>query len=499
MQQQNPVSKHAMIKFLLAGLVFFATALPARADTIFFKNGARLDIVKAWQEDGQIKCEMYGQEVAYPLKDVLRVEKNTAPIPPADTEAAPAKQKTPASIKRELDILTLHNAAMELAGKGRMRDALDKEKQAYRLDPDNEAVRTSLGTLYNACGVEKKKQGDFDGALQQLQYASEYAPHEPQIKKNIAVVYVEIARQAMEKNDFRQGQALLDKAAEYDPLNPHIFVSSGRIAYIDNNYAKAEQDWTRALELAPHLRDVREQLQKLQKEKTLEDGFEVRERDNFSLKFESVHNRDLADALMQVLRDAYREVGRDFDLYPDSTVPVIVYPQSDLGQLEYFPDWAAGAYDGKIRFGEHLWKQNLKMKAVLYHEYTHVLVRMATGSNAPFWLNEGLAEYEARRFKAPYMIGGREKLLHSVQSFFTLSELSGLNIPSLSKMQPQAIELAYAQSESFVTWLIEKYSFRDMRSLLARLGRGENIQTAVRGEFNEELAVLEQKWREQLR
>jgi len=488
--------------YLLLGLfvllMCLAAALPAHADTIFFKNGARLDISKTWQEDEQVKCKMYGQEVGYPLKDVLRVEKNTAPTPAADAGAAPAKQQTPADIKRELDILTLHNAAMELAGKGKTPEALDKEKLAYKLNPDNEAVRSSLGTLYNAVGVEKKKQGDFDGALQQLLYAREYAPQEVQIKKNIAVVYVEMARLVMEKNDFRQGQALLDKAVEYDPLNPHIFVSSGRIAYIGNNYAKAEQDWTRALELAPNLQDVRQQLEKLRKEKTLEDGFEIRERDNFSIKFESVHNRDLADALMQVLRDAYREVGRDFDLYPDSTVPVIVYPQGDLGQLEYFPDWAAGSYDGKIRFGEHLWKQNLQMKAVLYHEYTHVLVRMATGSNVPFWLNEGLAEYEAHRFKTPGMIGGRERLLHSAKRLFTLSELAGMNIPSLSRLQPQAIELAYAQSESFVTWLIEKYSFRDMRSLLARLGRGESIQAAVRGEFNEELSVLEQKWGERL-
>jgi tetratricopeptide (TPR) repeat protein len=492
--------KPALVKtlFLFAGFIFFASALPAPADTIFFKNGARLDIAKTWQDDGQIKCELYGQQVGYPLKDVLRVEKSTALTAPSDKGGAPAHQQTAADIRRELDILTLHNAAIELADKGNLLEALDKEKQAYRLNPDNEGVRTSLGILYNSLGVEKKKQGDYDGALQQLQSADEYAPQERQIKKNIAVVYIEMARQAMEKNDYRQAQTLLDTALKYDPLNPHIFVSSGRIAYIGNNYAKAEQDWTRALELAPGLNDVREQMQKLQIEKKLEDGFEIRERDTFSIKFERTQNRELADALMQVLRDAYREVGRDFDLYPDSTVPVIVYPQSDLGQLTYFPDWAAGAYDGKIRFGENIWKQNLHMKAVLYHEYTHVLVRMAAGSNVPFWLNEGLAEYEARTFKAPHMIGGRKKMLHGAQRLFSLNELSEMTIASLSGLQPQAIELAYAQSESFVTWLIEKYSIRDMRSLLTRLGRGEDIQAAMRGELHEELPALEQKWREQL-
>jgi tetratricopeptide (TPR) repeat protein len=261
--------KPAKVKILLACFIFFAPALPARADTIFFKNGARLDISKTWQAGGQIKCNLYGQEVGYPLKDVLRVEKNTPPPAPADNEGAPAQQQTAAGIRRELDILTLHNEAMELARKGNIPDALDKERQAYRLDPDNEGVRTALGILHNSLGIEKKKQGDYDGALQQLRAADEYAPGETQIKKNIAVVYTEMARQAMEKNDYRPAQALLEKALDYDPLNPHIFVSSGRIAYIGNNYAKAGQDWSRALELDPNLNNVREQLQKLQKEKNI--------------------------------------------------------------------------------------------------------------------------------------------------------------------------------------------------------------------------------------
>jgi len=496
---QNDKGGYSIVIFAFVLLMCLVATLPARADTIFFKNGARLDIAKTWQEDGLVKCEMYGQAVAYPLKDVLRVEKNTAPPPAADAGAAPAKQQTPAEIKRELDVLNLHNAAMELAGKGKIPEALDKEKQACKLNPDNEAVRTSLGILYNSLGVEKKKQGDFDGAMQQMQYAREYAPQEVQIKKNIAVVYVEMAQQAIARDQLSQGQELLLKAKEYDAHNPYVYVFSGRIAYLGNNYEKAQQDWTRALELAPNLKDVQEQLQKLRREQALEEGFQVRERDNFSLKFEGSQNRDLADSLLQVLRDAYREVGRDFDIYPESVVPVIIYPQSDLGQLEYFPDWASGTYDGKIRFGENIWKQNLHMKAVLYHEYTHVLVRIATQDRVPFWLNEGLAEYEAHRFKPPRMIGGREKMLHSAQRLYTTQELAGLNIAALSRLGPGGVELAYAQSESFVTWLIEKYSFRDMRSLLARLGRGENIETAVRGDLNEELAVLEQKWLEQFK
>ncbi len=486
------VTRAVLPAVIAAALAAMPAAAPA--DTIFFRNGARLDIGEAWVDAGQVKCRMYGEVVGYPLKDVLRVEKNEPPAAP--TAASPVR--TPAEIRRDLDILTLHNSAIGLASAGKTEEALAKEKQAYALDPRNDAVRATLGSLYNELGVERKKRNDFEGAVQMLKTALDYAPGEPQIGKNLAVLYVEMARQALDRNDFRQGRAFLALASEQDPRNARIYALAGRIAYLENDYAGAEQNWRHALQLEPQLRDVREQLDRLGREKSLESGFETRERDNFVIKFEGARNREFADSLMQALRDAYREVGRDFDLYPDSPVPVIVYPQADLGQLDYFPDWAAGTYDGKIRCGENIRTKGGQMKSVLYHEYAHVLVRMATGGNAPFWLNEGLAEYEARQFKTPGMIGGRERLLRTSARLFPLSELSGMPVSVLSKLAPRAVELAYAQSESFVRWLIDRYSFRDMRSLLELLGKGEKIEAAVQRSLNEDLASLEQQWREQV-
>lgn len=58
-------------------MIFLLTGPLATADTIFFKNGTRVDVPKTWEEDGKIKCEMYGSVVGYPKKNVLRVEKNT--------------------------------------------------------------------------------------------------------------------------------------------------------------------------------------------------------------------------------------------------------------------------------------------------------------------------------------------------------------------------------------------------------------------------------------
>ena len=47
----------------------------ASADTIFLKNGMRIDVKETWEEDGQIKCVMFGAVVGYPKEDVERIVK----------------------------------------------------------------------------------------------------------------------------------------------------------------------------------------------------------------------------------------------------------------------------------------------------------------------------------------------------------------------------------------------------------------------------------------
>jgi len=56
---------------LFAGLI----VLPARADIIYFKDGMKTICQgKAWEEDGEIKCEYGGWIISYQKNDVLRIE-----------------------------------------------------------------------------------------------------------------------------------------------------------------------------------------------------------------------------------------------------------------------------------------------------------------------------------------------------------------------------------------------------------------------------------------
>ncbi len=74
--------KTAVVAYLFLNLVI----LPVNADIIYFKDGMKtICQEKAWEEDGQIKCEYAGWILTYPKNDVLRILKtNTAkqPAPP---------------------------------------------------------------------------------------------------------------------------------------------------------------------------------------------------------------------------------------------------------------------------------------------------------------------------------------------------------------------------------------------------------------------------------
>ena len=45
----------------------------ATADTIVFKDGTQIDVTKAWEENGQVKCKIAGVVIGYPKKDVKRI------------------------------------------------------------------------------------------------------------------------------------------------------------------------------------------------------------------------------------------------------------------------------------------------------------------------------------------------------------------------------------------------------------------------------------------
>jgi hypothetical protein len=82
------------VKALIVAYLFLdLIVLPAKADIIYFKDGMKtICQEKAWEENGQIKCEFAGWVLTYPKEDILRIVKTN-----------PIKQTTPPEKKRRVD------------------------------------------------------------------------------------------------------------------------------------------------------------------------------------------------------------------------------------------------------------------------------------------------------------------------------------------------------------------------------------------------------------
>ena len=65
---------HWPVKIKTENKVLTASFLQS-PDTIFLKNGMRLDVEKIWEKGGEIKYEMYGSVYSYPKDDVSQINR----------------------------------------------------------------------------------------------------------------------------------------------------------------------------------------------------------------------------------------------------------------------------------------------------------------------------------------------------------------------------------------------------------------------------------------
>jgi hypothetical protein len=94
-------------KVVVICLSLFLLASAANADIIYFKDGLKtICQEKAWEEDGQVKCEYGGWVLNYNKADILRILKTTPPAPAAPPEprnpVAVANPDPPKPIKRKV-------------------------------------------------------------------------------------------------------------------------------------------------------------------------------------------------------------------------------------------------------------------------------------------------------------------------------------------------------------------------------------------------------------
>jgi len=379
----------------------------------------------------------------------------------------------------------------------------------------------------NSRAVELMRQGQFEQALGLLHDARRSLPYDEVVRGNLAECYLGLGLQHLQARRYAEAARVLREGREYDDDRPEFWLYRGLALLRQGDYGGAEVDlneavimdeksvlghrllgqayydsgrlyraieaWERAKALAPENAELDALLSKARRELEVEAPMRRDYGRNFVISYDGEIHPGLGDSVLEVLEDAYREIGYDLNYYPDTQIPVLLYTERDFSSLTDSPDWAGGLYDGKIRIPlGGVAAMNTKVRALLYHEYTHVAIHFLTRGRCPVWLNEGLAEVAERRYDDPPLDALRQALRNDVLLPFERLEGSFAGLPA------EQVPLAYEQSYSLVRYMLENFHYYKMTELLGALGEGRSTGEAIAGalgQFGMRYGTLQEQWR----
>jgi tetratricopeptide (TPR) repeat protein len=378
-------------------------------------------------------------------------------------------------------------AVIGLSLSGEKEKALEELKRGFSLFPYDQSIRKKLIEAYVAMGNQQLKRKLYDDAAENFENARKLSPENQD--------YGALKGIALYGGKHYDAAAVeLEQARRNGGDNLTILLYLGRAYYDSGDLQRAIESWDKALALDPGNKPLHDMTTKARRELTIESRMDKDYGSIFVISYDEGNQSDLADEVLDVLADAYNKVGYDFSYYPETHIPVILYTMKDYRSVTSGPEWSGGMYDGKVRLPIGGVREITPiLRAVLFHEYTHVVVGDLTRGNCPTWLNEGLAEMEGRKEFSP-PVAELEQAAKTGE-FIPFKSLE----KSLSALDTTKAALAYQQSYSLVSFMISNYGLYKVTDILANLGKGMESRAAIAAAFADyrlDFEGIVKEWRE---
>jgi tetratricopeptide (TPR) repeat protein len=344
---------------------------------------------------------------------------------------------------------------------------LEKLRLSYQMFPYNEKLKRDLAEAYANYGNTLLNRRQYEQADENFLKAGELYPDETVFALSRGICNYYLKRYDLARYE-------LERTRTVSPDSVERLYYLGLVLYETDNRQQAMGLWEQALKLSPDRPELINLLKKARKETAVEDTMDRGHSSRFNLTYDPGVNASLALAILDVLEEASNQVGAELGHFPEARVPVAIYKRNDYKNVTDSPDWSGGVYDGTIRlpFGA-LSEITPPMRAILFHEYAHVVVFDLTRGNCPVWLNEGIAEMFGRKqftYPAPEGVQAAMKAavidVHKLEGGFT-----GLSSHEAGR--------AYQQSYSIVSYLVTAYGWHRVNAILTALGKGMNISAAI--------------------
>ncbi len=364
-------------------------------------------------------------------------------------------------------------------------------KKAYDLSPDSPELKYNLSRAYIGQAVEKKDKGDVESARKLLKDAINLVDNMVDARVFLASIY-------LNEGDYVSSKGELEIAKIYDADNPAIYIMLGEIYFQQGDPANAIKYWDNSITNPSNNISLSKKLARAKREWIIQKNFVSKTSHPFRLMY-GKNYAGFADRVLKILKSAYADIGQKLDYYPLNEVIVIIYEADEFFEATSAKGPVASLYDGKIRIRLSPKLNNDQyLKSIVYHEYTHVLVRYLTNDNCPFWLNEGLAQvFSEPVTKLDLTTVSNLELESDLFSLKLLENFEGDNKwidydIGLNK----SIRLAYIKSLISTSYILKNYGLESCIDILNDLKHKKSIDNCVKKRLNisiNELDVRVQK------
>lgn len=325
---------------------------------------------------------------------------------------------------------------------------------------------------YNEKGVKYLSEKKDRLAIDSFNKALKESPNNKKIITNLSHSYNNYGFLFQKKGQLLNAIDNFEKALKHDPENIYILINLMKVYYDNNELVKAEYYLQIAEKIDPTFKGLNEFKKKFSKEISLEKDLMRTETVHFLIVSDKKISMNSLSDVRIILDQAYSRVGSFYNLFPKEKLTVVLYSEKDYEKaLGGKPYWVKASFDGKIRiplFGSKYSKEFLRR--IIYHEYTHALIRNITKAKAPLWLNEGLATY-SESFVSPMDKYFLTEYI-SKETFVLFNKLPF----DYSQIKDQALaNIVYKEFFLLASFLIDKYGATTIKDLLEDLGKGKNI------------------------
>ena len=131
------------------------------------------------------------------------------------------------------------------------------------------------------------------------------------------------------------------------------------------------------------------------------------------------------------------------------------------------------------------------MRAAAAHEMTHAFVASLSGSRAPAWIHEGLAEYEQNKIQPVNAIVFTAAV--RTKALMPMGRLLSENL-KIEKMDPLEVALFYQEVYKLVSYMVERYQMYRMKEILLKFKDGKPAEQAIEEVLGISTAQLETEW-----